>query len=84
MQMGLFHITSVFSECCAFGWYLTIRLYCSTMKYVLFATHPIQVNLDMADSMGPGKLVRHMQNPLYTYEEYNLDMTGHCMTDFCI
>ena len=23
----------------------------------------IQVNLDMTDSMGPGNLVRHMQNP---------------------
>ena len=24
----------------------------------------------MTDSMGPGKLVRHMQNPTYTYDEY--------------
>ena len=24
----------------------------------------------MADSMGPGKLVRHMQNLSYTYDEY--------------
>ena len=30
----------------------------------------IQVNLDMTDSIGPGKLVRHMQNPSYTYDEY--------------
>ena len=30
----------------------------------------VQVNLDMTDSMGPGKLVRHMQNPSYTYAEY--------------
>ena len=30
----------------------------------------IQVNLDMTDSMGPGKLVRHMQNPSYAYDEY--------------
>ena len=30
----------------------------------------IQVNLDMTDSMGPGQLVRHMQNPSYTYDEY--------------
>ena len=30
----------------------------------------IQVNLDMTDSVGPGKLVRHMQNPSYTYDEY--------------
>ena len=24
----------------------------------------------MTDSMGPAKLVRHMQNPSYTYDEY--------------
>ena len=30
----------------------------------------VQVNLDMTDSMGPGKLVRHMQNPSYTYDKY--------------
>ena len=24
----------------------------------------------MTDSMGPGKLVRHMQNPSYTYDKY--------------
>ena len=24
----------------------------------------------MTDPMGPGKLVRHMQNPSYTYDEY--------------
>ena len=30
----------------------------------------VQVNLNITDSMGPGKLVRHMQNPLYTYDEY--------------
>ena len=30
----------------------------------------IQVNLDMTDSMGPGKLVHHMQNPSYTYDKY--------------
>ena len=28
----------------------------------------IQVNLDMTDSVGPGKLVRHMRNPSYAYE----------------
>ena len=27
-------------------------------------------DLDMTDSMGPGKLVRHMQNPSHTYDEY--------------
>ena len=30
----------------------------------------VQVNLDMMDSMGTGKLVRHMQNLSYTYGEY--------------
>ena len=30
----------------------------------------LQVNLDMTDSMRPGKLVRHMQNLSYTYDEY--------------
>ena len=30
----------------------------------------IQVNLDMTDPMGPRKLVRHMQNLSYTYDEY--------------
>ena len=36
-----------------------------------FKTHSaIQVNLDMTDSVGPGKLVRHMQNPSNTYDEY--------------
>ena len=30
----------------------------------------VQVNLDMTYSMGPGKLVRRMQNPSYTYDEY--------------
>ena len=28
------------------------------------------MNLDMADSMGPGKLVRHMQNLSYIYDTY--------------
>ena len=32
--------------------------------------HCVQVNLDMTDSMGPGNLVRHMQNPSYTCDEY--------------
>ena len=30
----------------------------------------VQVNLDMTDSMGPGKLVRHKQNLSYTYDTY--------------
>ena len=29
----------------------------------------IQVNLAMTDSMGPGKWVRHMHNPSYTYDK---------------
>ena len=33
-------------------------------------THPLQANLDMTDSIGPGKLVRHMQNPSYTCNTY--------------
>ena len=36
----------------------------------LIGNKRIQVNSDMTDSMGPGKLVRHMQNPSYTYDEY--------------
>ena len=28
----------------------------------------VQVNLDMTDSVGPGKLVCHMQNPSYAYD----------------
>ena len=34
----------------------------------------LQANLDMKDSMGPGKLVRHMQNPSYTYDTYLICM----------
>ena len=30
----------------------------------------IQVNLDMTDSTGTGKLVRHMQNLSYAYDTY--------------
>ena len=40
------------------------------MKVATIAILPIQVNLDMTDSMGPGNLVCHMQNPSYTYDEY--------------
>ena len=36
----------------------------------LSMTTLLQVNLDMTDSMGPGKLVRHMENLSYTYDEY--------------
>ena len=39
-------------------------------KSCLVPQHELQVNLDMTDSMGPGKLVRHMQNLSYTYDEY--------------
>ena len=34
----------------------------------------VQVNLDMTDSIGPGKLVRHMQNMSYTYDKYLIMM----------
>ena len=37
---------------------------------ILQDNYIIQVNLDKTDSMGPGKLVRHMQNLSYTYDEY--------------
>ena len=37
---------------------------------IIIKKFQIQVNLDMTDSMGPGKLVRHMQNPSYTYDKY--------------
>ena len=36
--------------------------------------YDIQVNLDITDSMGPGKLVRHMQNLPYTYDTYLICM----------
>ena len=42
----------------------------SRLIFNLVVEHLIQVNLDMTDSMGPGKLVRHMQNLPYTYDEY--------------
>ena len=35
-----------------------------------YVSKSVQVNLGMTDSMGPGKLVRHMQNLSYTYDEY--------------
>ena len=34
----------------------------------------IQANLDMTDSMEPGKLVRHLQNLSYTYDTYLICM----------
>ena len=42
----------------------------SLMIRLLLLLLLLQVNLDMMDSMGPGKLVCHMQNPSYTYDEY--------------
>ena len=36
----------------------------------------LQVNLDISDSMGPGKLVRHMQNLSYTYDKYLILVLG--------
>ena len=62
--------------------YLQTRFYCTTLActnisytYRIINQYisdmiSIQVNLDMTDSMGPGKLVRHMQNPSYTYDKY--------------
>ena len=32
----------------------------------------IQANSDMTESVGPGKLVRHMQSPSYAYDGLNL------------
>ena len=57
---------------CLFSCYdlpLYLFLFKANMAYI-----PIQVNLDMTDSMGPGKLVPHMQNPSYTYDEYLICM----------
>ena len=51
-----------------FYWHVN---YTSVYKEVFIS---IQVNLDMTDSMGPGKLVRHMQNPSYTYDTYLICM----------
>ena len=45
------------------------HLYLTQSMYITFCMI-VQVNLDMTDSMGPGKLVRHMQNPSYTHDEY--------------
>ena len=39
----------------------------------------MQVNSDMTDSLGPRKLVLHMQNMSYTYDKYlicNGDFNG--------
>ena len=39
-------------------------------KIILNSSHCLLYhNLDMTDLMGPGKLVHHMQNPAYTYNE---------------
>ena len=43
--------------------------YLFTWKLLTHMCRTIQMNLDMTDSMGPGKLVRHMQNPSYTYDK---------------
>ena len=32
----------------------------------------VQVNSDMTDSVGPGKLVRHMHDPSYAYDGLSL------------
>ena len=38
----------------------------------------IQANLDMKDSLGPGELVRHMQNLSYTYDTYRITPHTTC------
>ena len=41
----------------------------SLLKYTeLYHALIIQVNSHKTDSVGPGKLVRHMQNPSYAYD----------------
>ena len=51
--------------------YRYVYLYVCMYMYIHIYTYIyIQVNLDMTDSMGPGKLVRHMQNLSYTYDKY--------------
>ena len=40
----------------------------------IFHSLLLQVNLDMTDSTGPGKLVSHMQNPSYAYDTYLICM----------
>ena len=60
--------------------HMLVRLANNSTKVTSFAQglrwikHLLQVNLDMTDSMGPGKLVRHMQNPSYTYGKYLICM----------
>ena len=51
--------------------YLRLNMY-SNNDLIWCCCEPVilQVNLDMTDSIGPGKLVRHMQNLSYTYGEY--------------
>ena len=41
---------------------------------LLSHTGMIQVNLDVTDSMRPGKFVRHMHNQSYTYDTYLICM----------
>ena len=45
----------------------SLQIYCKTI--FISKVIVVQLNLDMTDSMGPGKLVSHMQNPSYTYDE---------------
>ena len=47
-----------------------INFFCNKVFIAVSYMYHIQVNLDITDSMGPGKLVRHMQNLSYTYDEY--------------
>ena len=45
---------------------------CVSFWNVIFKDSVVQVNLDMTDSVGPGKLVRHMRNPSYAYDGLSL------------
>ena len=55
-----------------FSWMTRINIWKLSFARKYFLV--IQVNLDMTDSMGPGKLVRHMQNLSYTYDTYLICM----------
>ena len=62
----------VADEGIAFTGATTARLFQLKHKgdIAMLATRALQVNLDITDSVGPGKLVRRMQNLSYTYDEY--------------
>ena len=63
---------SMYCQTVNINWQLFILSECSFSVHTarVFPYSQVQVNLDMTDLMGSGKLVRHMQNPSYTYDEY--------------